>query len=395
MKVQIFTRNFIGAIPGFEIKGDATVGGAEVYIKDLSKMLLDQGFEVEIVQATYNEPWEKVVEGIKVKNIKLNRFARFFFPLILPNFFLKLEDKNALKIYNGPGLAILRNIKEGKAIGIFHGVEWDTSFLDFVSREIRYRKKRNIQGIFDAIIRYFYFSKINPAFVRIGINKLNKVISVDSNIFNYIPNKLNQKVVVVYNYVDCNIFKPHIFENRIKSIIVPRNLNPGRGVFLIPDITKEMLKTRKDFVFNIVGTGPLKDYLEDEIKKSNLQDYIKLLGHVPHEKMPDLYKENYIVLIPTIFSEGTSFSALEALASQKVLVTTDVGGLREIGHDLETKIVIKPDPKDIAEKLLRILDDDELYAKISRQGREYICEKFNKNIWQEKWKTIIKETLKN
>jgi len=393
MKVQIFTRNFIGSIPGFEIKGDFTVGGAEVYIKDLSKMLIDIGFEVEIIQATYNEPWKKVIEGIEIKNVKLNKSARFFFPLILPRIFSKMEEETSLKIYNGAGLAIARNPKNGRALGIFHGVEWDTSFWGYVSREIKYRSGYNLLGLFDALIRYVYFAIFDPMFVKIGISKLDRVVSVDSNIFNYIPSKLKSKIEVVYNYVDCDKFKPYPYEGGIKTILVPRNLNPGRGVYLIPEIAKEMLKVRRDFLFKITGTGPLKDYLEKKIREERLENYVKLVGHTPHEDMPELYRESYIVLIPTIFSEGTSLSALEALASQRVLVTTDVGGLKEIGRDMETKVVVEPNSKDIAEKLLFLLDNPNLCEKIARQGRNYVCKNFNKAIWQDRWKKIIEETL--
>jgi glycosyltransferase involved in cell wall biosynthesis len=394
MKVQIFTRNFVGSIPGFEIKGDSTIGGAEVYIKDLSKMLVDMGFEVEIVQATYNEPWEKVIEGTKAKNITLNKSERFFFPLILPSMFSKMEERDSLKIYNGAGLAIGRDTKNGKALGIFHGVEWDTSFFGYVSREIKYRSKTNLSGILDTLIRYVYFAVFDPMFVKIGISKLDKVVSVDSNIFNYIPSRLKPKIEVVHNYVDCQLFKPSPpYEKQIKTIMVPRNLNPGRGVYLVPEIAKEMLKVRKDFLFKITGTGPLKDYLEKKIHEEALEDYVKLIGHVSHENMPELYRESYIVLIPTIFSEGTSLSALEALASQRVLVTTDVGGLKEIGQNMEAKVIVKPDSKDIAEKLLLLLDNHDLYERIAKQGRDYVCRSFNKTIWQDKWKKIMEKTL--
>jgi glycosyltransferase involved in cell wall biosynthesis len=351
------------------------------------------GFEVEIVQATYNEPWEKIIDGIKVKNIKLNKSERFFFPLILPRMFSKMEERDSLKIYNGVGLAIARNPKNGKALGIFHGVEWDTSFLGFVSREIKYRIRFSLLSIFGTLARYIYFAIFDPMFVKIGISKLHKVVSVDSNIFNYIPSKLKPKIEVVYNYVDCQLFKPSPYEKQIKTIMVPRNLNPGRGVYLVPEIAKEMLKVRKDFLFKITGTGPLKDYLEKKIHEEGLEDYVKLIGHVSHENMPELYRESYIVLIPTIFSEGTSLSALEALASQRVLVTTDVGGLKEIGQNIETKVVVKPDSKDIAEKLLLLLDNHDLYGRIAKQGRDYVCRNFNKTIWQDKWRKIIEKTL--
>ncbi|RLG94598.1 hypothetical protein DRO37_05140 [Candidatus Bathyarchaeota archaeon] len=61
----------------------------------------------------------------------------------------------------------------------------------------------------------------------------------------------------------------------------------------------------------------LKGYLE-----KHLGDHIVLLGHRDHfSEMPRIYAS----------SEGTSFAVLEGMAMKKPIVTTDVGGIKEIG----------------------------------------------------------------
>jgi glycosyltransferase involved in cell wall biosynthesis len=311
--------------------------------------------------------------------------------------FSKLEERDSLKIYNYPNYGIFRKKRDCKSIGIFHGVEWDTGFFEYVYREYKYRQN-GFRGLLKAVIKYVYFASIVLYFVQRGIENLNKVVSVDSNILYYLTKRLSDKIVVIPNYVDCNLFYPISQDteekvNKIYNFLVPRNLNVARGVFLIPDVCLYLLKFRKDFIFNIVGTGPLKEYLEKKIIENNLQQFIKLIGHIPHTKMPELYRKADIVLIPSIFSEGTTLAALEAMACSKLLITTNVGGLREIGEDMISKVVVKPNAKDIAEKILFILEHKEVSNKIANTARDYVCNNFSKELWEKQWKKLIQETI--
>ena len=393
-KVQMFTRNFINKLPGFETDGKP-IGGAEVYLHNLAKLFIKMGFDIEIIQAGDDNNLSEF-DGIKVRTLRINGIKRKLFPLVLPHIFSNLEDKGALKIYNGPEYAIFRNRDNGPAVGIFHGVPWDSSFYDYVILETKYRRN-GTWDFFKSLIRYLYFHFFMPYGVRRSLFNLDKVVSVDSNILNYLTKNLRVKIFVVYNFVDCNLFSPANHDqrvNRIRKILVPRNFNVGRGVYLVPDICKTLLNSTKDFEFLMVGSGPLKSYLEQETVSSNLQSNITFLGHVSHDEMAELYKEADFVLIPSIYSEGTTLAALEAMASQKLLFCTDVGGLKEIGQDGVNKVVVKKNAQDIANKISYYLGHPSEGEEIAKNAREYVCRYFNKEIWEQKWKEVILNELK-
>ncbi len=392
-QVQIFTRNFINILPGFETGGEP-IGGAEVYLHNLSKLFISMGFDIEIIQAGDNNNLSEF-DGIRVRTIEIKGVKKKLFPLILPHIFSNMEDKNALKIYNGPEYAMFRNRDNGPAVGIFHGVPWDPSFYDYVILETKYRRS----GACDfskSCIRYLYFHLFMPYAVKRSLLLLDKVVSVDSNVLNYLPKNLLSKIDVVYNFVDCKLFnsnKGNQNNEGVKKILVPRNFNVGRGVYLVPGICKLMLQKRNDFEFLLAGSGPLKEYLEKEICSANLQRYIKLIGHVSHEEMAKLYNEVDFVLIPSVYSEGTTLAALEAMASQKLLFCTDVGGLREIGRDGVNKIVVGKNVQDITDKINYYFDNPSEGDKIAKNARDYVCRYFNKEIWEQKWKEIITNEL--
>ncbi len=392
IKVQIFTRNFCGSIKDFKINDLNLIGGAEIYLHDLSTLFMKLGVEVEIIQLGFKkEIIKKKCLTIKFIQIK-GTFKRLFFPYFISREFSKLEDEDTFKVYNYPRYSIFRKTTYKNTIGIFHGVEWDTKLIPYIYRELKYRRA-NFTGLIYSIMKYIYFSIIVPYCIRKSFSKLDRIVSVDTNIFNYIKKKFFHKIILIPNYVDLKMFNPLILpimnDKNKKIILVPRNLNIARGVHLIPRIVNILRKRRSDFIFYLVGTGPLEKFLEQQIRKDNLYNYIKLLGHINHFDLPGYYTASTLVLVPSLFSEGTSLAVLEGMACGKVVLTTDVGGIKEIGNDGITKIVISANPTNIAEKINILLDNGCLRRKIGEEAFKYVKKKFSKGLWEKKWKDLI------
>jgi glycosyltransferase involved in cell wall biosynthesis len=392
MKIQIFTRNFLGKISNFEVDKLSAIGGAEVYLMQLIESI-HQKYDDAKIEVYQVGDEDKVFsnEMFTIKYIKLNKLEKLIFPLVLSSKFKKYIDKDAIKIFNYPNYAAFVG-KQDKSIGIFHGVEWDTSLFKYVYREAKYRN-RNVLGVFPAILKYVYFRLIVPTLVKKGIDQIDSLVSVDNNIFNYIKSeKYTNKISVIYNCVDLDQFTDEIKVNNNSktTILVPRNLNVARGVFLLPDVVTNLLNSTDDFIIKVVGTGPLKNYMESEVEKKGIQDNIELLGHISdRDEMVQLYQSSDIILIPTVFSEGTSLSALEALACNKPVIMTNIGGLKEIGIDGESKVTTNATPEEIAEKILAIMKDKDFAKKLQLNSRKCVEENHNYKDWSKKWLEII------
>lgn len=395
MRVQIFTRNFLGGVQGFDVRGMQPVGGAEVYVRDLARMIRRLlGFQVEIFQiGTQRETLRERDFTVRMEPIT-SRVGRLLFPYSLGRIFARLEDPDALKIYNDARYAAFRRTGRGPAIGITHGVEWDTRLVPYVAREVRYRSEGTRVGrLTRGIGKYAYFSWIVPVLMRKGISRLDHTVSVDHHTLQYVPTDQARKVVVIPNHVDLVRFHPCVppvtITPRTNMILVARNLNVARGVYLIPEVARALRKHRSDFKFWITGTGPLAPYLSRKISEDDLNDEVRLLGHIPHADLPAYYTASSVVLIPSIFSEGTSFAALEAMACGRPVLMTDVGGLREIGENGVSKIVIPADPVQIARTIDALLDDAAAMKSIGDAAREYVSQHHSKEAWERKWAQII------
>ena len=124
-------------------------------------------------------------------------------------------------------------------------------------------------------------------------------------------------------------------------------------------------------------------FTERLLKKKN--EYVKLLGFVPDEKLKELYKNSVAFVFPSL-SEGFGLPGIEAMEAGTLVLASDIPVFREVYKDA----VIYFNPYDFSsiEKAMQnalALVDDERKSKIS------YAQKF---VTRYSWEKMAKETLK-
>lgn len=101
--------------------------------------------------------------------------------------------------------------------------------------------------------------------------------------------------------------------------------------------------------------------------------------------MYKVYKETDISLVPTLYSEGTSLSCLEAMASGNFVIASRIGGLTDLIINGYNGFLIEPTMEDFYRTMEEIIENyDELC--ILRKRAVETAEVFNKNTWKQRWK---------
>jgi rhamnosyl/mannosyltransferase len=139
-------------------------------------------------------------------------------------------------------------------------------------------------------------------------------------------------------------------ESLVKNLKHPRVLFCGRfsyykGLsFLIEAVNK-----LPECSLILVGDGEKKEELECQIKALNIQDRVKMLGHLPDELYPAIYHVADLFALPSIYrSEAFGIVGLEAMAAGLPLITTELGGGTSYYNvDEETGYVIAPGDSEI------------------------------------------------
>jgi len=190
------------------------------------------------------------------------------------------------------------------------------------------------------------------------------IITVDTRLKNYVIDNFNypeEKVVVIHNAVDTEMFFPVTKREQIDLkrklkfsdkwvILIPRRFVPKNGVLYAAEALK--LIKRRDIIFVFAGQG----ILERDLRNILEGDDRAIITRIPHEIISDYYKASDIILIPSVTSndveEATSLAMLEGMACGKIVIATNVGGMREVIKDnINGFIIPQKSPEAIAEKI--------------------------------------------
>jgi glycosyltransferase involved in cell wall biosynthesis len=99
--------------------------------------------------------------------------------------------------------------------------------------------------------------------------------------------------------------------------------------------------------------------------------------HAWRDDMPVVYQGAHLVCLPS-YREGLPKALLEAAASARAIVATDVPGCREIVRKGENGLLVPPrDPRALAEALHTLLDDPERRRRMGWRGREIVEKEFS------------------
>ncbi len=138
--------------------------------------------------------------------------------------------------------------------------------------------------------------------------------------------------------------------------------------------------------FVMVGGGELRAECEQHIAREGLENYVSLLGW--RRSLPQIYADLDLVVCTSI-SEGTPVALLEAMASGKAIVSTDVGGVRDLmigapvpfeGMEVfQNGILVGRDAKLLAGALRFLLENPEQRQAMGQAGREFVRERFSQH----------------
>jgi len=293
-------------------------------------------------------------------------FNRIFYELV--------QGRTALNIYSAffeawPVAAIPN-------IGISHGVSWDNPYNNFENA--------------------VEFWVMNGRYIE-GAQACEELISVDTNTANWLQTvdfELGQKTKLIANYVDLTAFKPreNYLQHRGKTVILyPRQLYSARGLYLVLEIMDEILEKYPGTEFHFVGRGGEQDIaqvLERQVKWGERIKYCPL----EMDEMPQAYQAADIALIPSVHSEGTSLSCLEAMASGNAVIATRIGGLPDLIINDYNGCLINPQPGELKQAIAILLENREQMQLFKARSCE-VAQAFSRDKWQKRWLSILENKM--
>jgi glycosyltransferase involved in cell wall biosynthesis len=259
-----------------------------------------------------------------------------------------------------------------ESICISHGVWWE------------------VPGSNADTARKYYENYVLPALTQAVL-----VISCDYNFLNVsraiYPDMANNKVRVIPNFVDQDIFLPRKDEEKKRlRILYPRRLSPERGFGLVKEIASTLLQDFPNLEFQFAIDTNISQYVGLFHTWRELEPFQErlLYSHPTFKEMPDVYAGADIVVIPSIYSEGMSLSCLEAMAMGKAVIATNVGGLTNIIIDGYNGLIIDPSSETLYYALRYLINNPSERSRLGANA-SYTAKAFSRKNWESRWRFYI------
>lgn len=344
--------------------------GIYTHTHHLSKELIKR-YEVE--QLNVITPVTCVFDGRKSKNSDLPLSNYFYLPQQIKK---KIDEiKPDIVHIHGthPPYSLLPMIikKEYKTIITLHGI-------------VAIDSKNSIKN--RLLLKNYWYGFLEKS----AIKKADKLIAVSPAIKNIVEKKgaTPSKISVIPNGIDIHEHENgRIIENlNHPSLFFIGRLVKQKGV----DVLIKSLVIIKEFIQDvhlyIAGIGPQLKKLNILVKRLNLENNVTFLGHIQGEQKISYYKSIDICVIPSSF-ESFSFVTLEAMASGKPVVASNVGGIPYLVEEGETGFLFEPgNYHELAKKVIQLLENKELRERMGKLAEEK-AELFS-------WESVTDETIK-
>ncbi|AFH49784.1 Glycosyltransferase [Ignavibacterium album JCM 16511] len=240
-------------------------------------------------------------------------------------------------------------------------------------------------------------SSLHKWILKFVLKKADRIYSTSKVMANETKLYTSKEIGIIPFGVDTEVFKPitisKMFDEDTIVLGTVKSLSYKYGIEYLLEafkIIKEKLPDKKIKLL-LVGDGILKSSLQKKAEELKISNDVVFYGSVPHNKVPEIYNLIDIAVFPSVW-ESFGVSNLEAAACEKPQVASNVGGFPEIIDDGVTGFLVEPgNPKDIADKVIELINDKSLRIKMGRAARKKVVEEFN---WNNNVEQMISEYQK-
>ncbi|NJR50546.1 MAG: glycosyltransferase family 4 protein [Leptolyngbyaceae cyanobacterium CSU_1_3] len=231
---------------------------------------------------------------------------------------------------------------------------------------------------------------------------MTKGVTANSSFTQGLVHKLYQGKVAIVPYgltIAAKAPKARSPEEPPRLLFVGR-LDERKGLrYLLEALT--IVLAKQSVRLRIVGKGILEPEIRAQCKDLDLEGIVDFLGFVTKEELADEYATCDIFVLPAIVdskgdTEGLGVVLIEALAHEKPVIASAVGGIVDVICADKTGLLIpEKDPVALAQAILTVLEDPALAQELGRAGLRDVQTRFSWSRIVPLWQSLFSTALTN
>ncbi len=213
--------------------------------------------------------------------------------------------------------------------------------------------------------------------VAFSINKSDGVTAVSQSLKKQTLDlfDINNDIEVIYNFIDFERFR-RVNKDHFRKAIAPDgekilvHVSNFRKVKRVRDVVKifEKVYAKVPSKLLLIGDGPERQNVEDLCREIGLCDEIRFLGK--QDAVEEVLAISDLFIMPSE-SESFGLAALEAMACEVPVISSNIGGLPEVNIEGQTGFLSNVgDIDEMANNAIRLLSDEEMLQKFRLNALE-------------------------
>ena len=362
------------------------IGGPASFVPKISNFLIENGHNVKIIclAEVENNHTEDILDVIRIKrsNSLPIRWVKTIYQIV------KNGKKSDLIFVNGLGIeSTIANLLLKKQLirKIVGDPVWERA----------YNQKKTTES-FDEFQnnKHSFLIEVQKLLRNWSINSAEIVITPSDHLKSFVSGLgFSNKILKINNGVDItdikktNIHKIDVNLLIISRLVVQKNINIViEAIGLLDD---------RNLKLSIIGEGGEFSKLESLIHDLNLQNRVQLLGKIDSSRISQFLLTADIFIQASDY-EGLPHSVLEAINYEVPILSTEVGGCKDLLNDGERGFIIPlpPDKKIIAENIIFIINNKDEATKRAAAAKAFISEEYNFLVQANQYMEIFQQNEK-
>ncbi|MCL4475068.1 MAG: glycosyltransferase family 4 protein [Nitrospirae bacterium] len=286
---------------------------------------------------------------------------------------IELRTCRMRKHYDLPAIACILRVIKQEAVDVISTHSGRDSFLAGIAGRISKRKP--------VIVRTRHIAMAITS--RITYSLLpHRVVTTSEYLRQYLIQEgiSADKVVTILTGIELSRFDPDTTPGNLRQeldlmsdaplIGTVAILRRPKGHHILLDAIPLVLKKFPGAVFAFVGDGPQRKNISDKIERLGLSGSVLMLGM--RWDIPNVLKSIDLFVLPTQ-KEAHGGVFVEAMAMERPVIGTDVGGVSEVIKNGINGFLVEPNnPQALAEAILAMLEDRERARLMGMEGRKMV-----------------------
>jgi len=362
------------------------------------------GFDVHLLcyDFTFQRPEiERLHESITIHRIKVTKKFHNKFNALAPS----------LPIYFAFWKKQVKKFISQNKIAIIHVHDLRLAQVgDWASKKFNIHYILDLHENYPAALRFYAFTNSFPGklfisfkqwekYERNQVQKADGIVAVIEEMAErlYSLGVTRDKIFIVPNYINVDSFDQNVIKTKIDKkedeifLFYSGGFDRHRGLETLIHAMKHIQPINPKIKLHLVGSGRTESDLREKVDRLNLNN-VTFHGWQQERAIPSFIEAIDIGIVPHLKNAHTDSTIphklFQYLYKQKPVVVSNCNPLKRLVEEMHSGLVFEScNDKDLAEKILSLVENPELQLIMSKNGYDSIIKKYN-------WKTSGEELKK-